>query len=96
MAAKRNRRPGSCPEQAAKSWTKPSARKTRRSSRLNQPDFRLSHLALAVQAPLDVMPALRRVTRDRLAAAIAAGDDEAIERLPARLDALLNDGRAGR
>jgi hypothetical protein len=82
-------------EERATSCSIPAAPPQYVATRSKRANPALLKLALACQSPVDVLPALRRVTRDRLAAAIATGD-EAAERLRARLDQLLNYQGAGR
>jgi hypothetical protein len=76
-------------DEDTRSCSQPGARTQDVDSRSKQ-DPALLAIALAIQAPVDVLPALKRVTRSKLAAAIAASDDEAAERLRVRLDRLLN------
>jgi hypothetical protein len=91
MTAHENRPPGAYSGQAAKSsWMRSSTREASRSRSANQPSPDIARLALAVQAPADVISALRRSLKRQLTEAILLGDDAATERLRARLDALLN------
>jgi hypothetical protein len=83
------RRPGVRTGQAAGSpWERISTR-----WRANQPGRSLAHLALAVQAPADIAPAVRRLLKAQFAEAIGGGDEATAKRLRERLDALLNGRR---